>query len=228
MLQLVLAHDKTKKAHYISKKSYKFKQELNIHQNEENDTNNSAMQARDIKKTAKKEGLKQMKQNWENKPLHGKYLLRSQKADVDQGNTHHWLRSAGLKAEIEGFIMAPQDQILFTRRYQAKIIKNRAHPKCWFFEKFEETVDHLVSGCPIMNPNEYLQRHGRVRQYIHWKICQHYNAPYAKNWYEQKPQIVVETESATILWDIHTDRTKQANKSYITIKDHKEKTWKVI
>ena len=43
MLQLVLAHDKTKKAHYISKKSYKFKQELNIHQNEENDTNNSAM-----------------------------------------------------------------------------------------------------------------------------------------------------------------------------------------
>ena len=34
MLQLVLAHDKTKKAHSPSKQSYKFKQELNIHQME--------------------------------------------------------------------------------------------------------------------------------------------------------------------------------------------------
>ena len=32
MLQLVLAHDKTKKTHSIGKQSYKFKQELNIHQ----------------------------------------------------------------------------------------------------------------------------------------------------------------------------------------------------
>ena len=33
MLHLVLANDKTKKAHSVSKQSYKFKQELNIHQN---------------------------------------------------------------------------------------------------------------------------------------------------------------------------------------------------
>ena len=66
------------------------------------------------------------------------------------------------------------------------------------FWQTEETVDHLVSGCPIITPNEY---YDRVRQYTQWKICQHYNAPYAKNWYEYKPQKVLETESATILWD---------------------------
>ena len=60
---------KQKKAHSKSKQSYKFKQELNIHQNEENDTNTSTKQAKDIKKTAKTEGLKQIKQNWENIPL---------------------------------------------------------------------------------------------------------------------------------------------------------------
>ena len=49
-----------------------------------------------------------------------------------------------------------------------------------------------------MTPSEYLQIHDKVGQYIHWKICQHYNAPYADNWYEHKPQKVVETESATI------------------------------
>ena len=95
----------------------------------------------------------------------------------------------------------------------------------WFCEKFKETVDHLVSGCPIMTPNEYLQRHDRMGQYIHWKICQHCNAPYAKNWSEHKAQKVVETESAKILWDfsIHTNRTIHANKPDITIKDHNEK-----
>ena len=45
---------------------------------------------------------------------------------------------------------------LFTLNHLAKIINNSADPKCWFCKKFEETVDHLVSGCPIMTPNEYL------------------------------------------------------------------------
>ena len=35
--------------------------------------------------------------------------MRSQKAGIDQGNTHHLLRSAELKAETEGFIMVAQD-----------------------------------------------------------------------------------------------------------------------
>ena len=61
--------------------------------------------------------------------------------------------------------------------------------------------------------NEYLQRYDRVGQYIHWKTCQYYHAPYAKNWYKDKLQKVVETESATILWDfsIHASRTMQAS-----------------
>ena len=50
-----------------------------------------------------------------------------------------------------------------------------------------------------MTRNEYLQRHERVEQYIHWKICQRYKAPYTKNWYEHKPHKVAETESPTIL-----------------------------
>ena len=50
------------------------------------------------------------------------------------------------------------------------------------------------------------------------------------NEYLHKPQKVVETESATILWDFstYTRRTIQANKPDIPIKDHKEKTCKLI
>ena len=126
--------------------------------------------------------------------------------------------------------MAAQDQSFFTENHQAKVINYSADPRYRFCEKFEENVDHLVSRCPIMTPNDYVQRHDRVGQDIHWKMCQHYNASYAKNWYKHKLQKVVETESATILWDffIHTDRTMQANKPDITMKDHKEKTCKLI
>ena len=44
-----------------------------------------------------------------------------------------------------------------------------------------------------------------------------------RNWYEHKPQLVVKTENATILWDfgIHTDSKIDANKPDITIKDYK-------
>ena len=98
------------------------------------------------------------------------------------------------------------------------------------YDKFEGTVDHLVSGCGIVTPNECLQRHNRVGQYIHRKICQHYNVPYTKNWHKHHPQKVAEIESVIILWDfpIHTDRKIQANKPDITVKDRKEKTCKLI
>ena len=30
---------------------------------------------------------------------------------------------------------------------------------------YDETVDHLVSGCPVIRPTEYKNRHDRVGQY---------------------------------------------------------------
>ena len=49
-------------------------------------------------------------------------------------------------------------------------------------------------------------------------------------WYEYEPAKVTENKEATILWDmqIHTDREIAANKPNIVIKDHKNKTCKLI
>ena len=69
-----------------------------------------------VKKTAKTEGLKPIKQKWKIK----------QRIDLDQGNIHQLLCSTCLKAETEGLIMASQDQSLFTRNCQAIIIKKGA------------------------------------------------------------------------------------------------------
>ena len=136
----------------------------------------------------------------------------------------------GLKAETEGFILAVQDQSLFTRNYQANILRNGASDKCRFCDNYTETVDHLVSGCPVLAPKEYKNRHNRVGQNVHLKICKSYKMETCEHWYEHKPQPVVEGDNVTLLWDfpIRTDRTIQANRPDIIVKDFKEKTCLLI
>ena len=69
------------------------------------------------------------------------------------------------------------------------------------YEDKIETIDHLVAGCPILAPKEYKERHDKVGQYLHWRICQRINAQHAEHWYEHHPEPVTEGNDATILWD---------------------------
>ena len=232
MLQLVNLHENSKKLHSVIKESEKFYRELNLERQENNHltTNSTSEIARKRKKSAKYAGLKQLESRWQEKPLHGQFVARAKHADVDEVATHQWLRSSGLKGETEGFILAAQDQSLFTRNYQANVLHNGADDKCRFCEEKTETIDHLVSGCSILTPGEYKNRHDRVGQYLHWKICKHFSVDTNTNWYEHHPEPVTEGQDFTILWDfpIQTDRTIQANRPDIVIKDKKNNTCLLI
>ena len=164
-----------------------------------------------MERIAKEKGKKAVDTAWKSKPLHGQYQRRSQEADVDLNDTHQWLKRAGLKAETEGFIVAEGfiAQSLFTNNFQANILHNGAEPRCRFCDTSTETIDHLTSGCTLLAPNEYTNRHNRVGQYIHWKICNHYDIETPDKWYEHKPLPVVDTPKVTILWGFsnRTDRT---------------------
>ena len=217
--------------HSIVKEARRFKRESELeNENAVNEDLPATKQAKHLKQCAKKCATKQLPESWSQKPLHGKYPLRCQQADVDQTATHQWLRSLGLKAETEGFILAAQDQSLYMRNYQTNILRNGASGKCRFCDNYTETVDHLVSGCSVLVPNEYKNRHDRVGQYLHWKICESYKIETFEHWYEHKPQPVVEGDSVTLLWDfpIRTDRTIQANRPDIIVKDFKKKTFLLI
>lgn len=230
MMQLVLQHENSKKLHSVFKEAKKFENELNIQPIVEDDNLHATKVAKKAKESAKRNGQNKLAERYSQKALHGQYVSRYQSADVDQQATHQWLRGAGLKAETEGFITAAQDQSLFTRNYQANVLKNGADPKCRFCDKFVETIDHLVAGCPVLTPSEYVRRHDRVGQYLHWGICKHYGIDTHRNWYEHHPQPVTESQHVTILWDfsVNTDRTIQANRPDIIIKDHKNKTCLLI
>ena len=225
-LKLVHQHESNKKLYSVVKEGTKFSTELKTQDMDDMRDKTPSQQAKVLKTKAKEEGIRQLTTTWEEKRLHGKYPERIKEADVDQDKTHQWLRSSGLKGETEGLIVAAQDQSLFTRNYQANIVKNGADPMCRLCHQFNEDIPHLVSGCPVLAKTEFKDRHDKVGQYIHWKLCQHYGLPFADNWYTHETEPVVENDKVTILWDfeVHTDRTIKANRPDIIIKDYETKT----
>ena len=124
MLKLVLKHENTKNMYSIIKDSKKFCKNITLHNSDENE---QAKRAKHARNNAKAEGLR-LQHTCQQKPLHGQYPARTNQTDVDTQKTHQWLRSSGLKAETEGFIIAAQDQSLHTRNYQARILKKRSRP----------------------------------------------------------------------------------------------------
>lgn len=92
--------------------------------------------------------------------------------------------------------------------------------------QFDETVDHIVSGCPNLARTEYIHRHDKIAAFIHWKICRHFNIETSDKWYKHTPNTVTEKDDVSILWDmpIITDREIQANRPDIIIKDRNNNT----
>ena len=136
------------------------------------------------------------------------------------------MRNAGLKAETGGFNVATQYLSLFTRNFQSNILHNGVEPRFIFCDTSTNIIGHLISGCTIPIPNEYTDRYNRFGQYMHWKICNHYDVETSEKWYEHEPLPVVDTPKVTIFWDfpIRTDRRIQVNRPDVVIKHERNKT----
>lgn len=226
MMQCVKNHEGNKKLYSITKKANDFSRDLSLEEVSYKDHAGSTAKAKIAKQAAKQALQKQLQNNWCKKALHGQFAKRVDQPDVDKSGTFQWLKSSSLKAETEGFLLAAQDQSLKTRNYLKFIMKTGNDPTCRFCHQHQETIDHLVSGCPILAKKEYLERHNKVAQYVHWKVCQHYGIKVLNHWYEHQIVPVTENERVLILWDfaIQTDRTIMANRPDIVIRDKAERT----
>ena len=74
--------------------------------------------------------------------------------DIEQ--SYCWLKSSDTKGETESTIVAAQDQAISTSYFKNKILKEEIESKCRLCKQYEETIDHLTSGCPVLAKNEYL------------------------------------------------------------------------
>jgi hypothetical protein len=120
--------------------------------------------------------------------------------------------------------VAAQDQALQTKYYVTKMLNTETDSKCRLCQQFNETVDHIISSCPILEKEQYIK--GMIE-------CVHnYTSTHArkqvklnkKHWYEHVPKSVETSRGGkvTILWNqqVQTDRTIPNNKSDIIIRDN--------
>ena len=133
MLRLALNYEQEKGSLSNVKEAREFAWEIDLDFETEFDGEmKNTKNVRKLKRIAKEKGKKVINTACNSKPLHSQCSLRSQNTHVHLHDTHQWLRSAGIKAETEGFIVAAQDQSLFTKNFQANILNDGADPRCRF------------------------------------------------------------------------------------------------
>jgi hypothetical protein len=85
------------------------------------------------------------------------YVRSTDKHIISQEDTFLWLSKGDLKAETESEIVAAQDQALQTKYHATKILHTETDSKCRLYHQFEETVDHIMSACPILAKEQYIK-----------------------------------------------------------------------
>ena len=93
--------------------------------------------------------------SWNGKPMHGQYRRLTEQPPVDMKETYKWLKTANLPAATEGLVVAAQEQALWTRHYERKILHRDVSPTCRMYSVGLETVDHIVAGCRALAPMNY-------------------------------------------------------------------------
>ena len=63
--------------------------------------------------------------------------------------------------------------------------------------KFDETIDHIISSCPILAKEQYVKRHDKESAQIHFNICKEIWVQLdTKHLYEHVPKSVVTNQGA--------------------------------
>jgi len=63
------------------------------------------------------------------------------------------------------------NQALQTNYYATKILNTETDSKCRLCQQFDQTIDHIISACPLLAKVQYIKRHDRVCAQLHFNIC---------------------------------------------------------
>ena len=101
--------------------------------------------------------------------MHGQYIRNVDGQLISEEDTFLWLSKVDLKAETDS--------------------------SCRLCQKFDETVDHTISACPILTKERCIKKHDRVSAQLHCNICKEMGAQLdTKHRYEHVPKSVETTQ----------------------------------
>jgi hypothetical protein len=133
---------------------------------------------------------------------------------TDKETLLHDRLSSIIDKDLVLIIIITQDQAISTNYFKRKILKEEIESRCRLCKEYEETIDHLTSGCPILAKNEYIIRHGKVCTHLHYSICKTLGIEQQKT-YSHIPKSVCQHEDITVLWNqgVKTDRFWQTGQT---------------
>ena len=92
-----------------------------------------------------------------------------------------------------------------------------------------ETISHIVSGCPKLAQKEYKKGHDNVARAVHWDLSEKNRFDErSERWYDHVPDSVLENKDYKMLWDfsVWTDHEIEAWRPDLLIMDKSERTAK--
>ena len=52
-----------------------------------------------------------------------------------------------------------------------KILQTEVGSKCRLCKQFDDTVEHVITACPLLAKEQYMQRHDTLCSQLHFNIC---------------------------------------------------------
>jgi hypothetical protein len=95
--------------------------------------------------------------------------------------------------------MAAQDQVISKDYFKKKILRQEIESKFRLCKGYEETIDHLTSGCLSLEKNESIVRRDTVCSHLHYSICNKLGIKTTDSWYQHIPKSVTEHGDITML-----------------------------
>jgi hypothetical protein len=123
--------------------------------------------------------------------MHGQFPHNVEEKFVDKEESYQWLKFGDIRGETEHTAVAAQDQALSRDCFKKTILKEERESKSQMCKEYEETTDHLTSGCPILAKDEYTMRHDKVFTHLHYSNCKKLGIVTVENWYSHIIKAVI-------------------------------------
>ena len=164
-------------------------------------------------------------QKYENMPLHGQFARELNAPYIDKEASIAWIKGSTLKGVTEATTFAIQEQAITTKYIETHIHKSTDNDTCRLCNQYPETIHHILSGCPILAPNKYTERHDNVGKLLFINLAKKFELlTKQEQWYSYEPPPVLENEHTKLLWNfyIQTDHQIAHNKPDILLHNKDE------
>ena len=154
--------------------------------------------------------------------------LKSNLAEKSHQGSYHrqvtnreWLSEGRLRPQTEALILAAQYDVLHTRWYQNRILKNYRLLMCRECGKAMETVKHILNMCEPKGFSLYKERHDQAILIVLWRLLKEYGFKQEEPWYKLEAKPVYENRAVKILWDpsIPTDDEMTERRPDLVVED---------